>query len=94
MPDAKHAAQVTRDTILKLLSDEENARVATGEAGARLSEGDEYLDLLHLDQGVRCGPTTGQRLRCRHDPSGASDDAEPHHHCAGEPRYRRVESDE
>ena len=63
MPDAKHAAQVTRDTILKLLSDEENARVATGEAEARLSEGDEYLDLLHLDQGVqRAGITMGHFL--------------------------------
>ena len=63
MTDAKHAAQVTRDTILKLLSDEENARVATGEAGARLSEGDEYLDLLHLDQGVqRAGITMGHFL--------------------------------
>jgi integrase len=53
MTDGQRAAQVTRDTILKLLSDEENARVATGEAGARLSEGDEYLDLLRLDQGVQ-----------------------------------------
>ena len=53
MTNGKRAAQVTGDTILKLLSDEENARVATGAAGARVSEGDEYLDLLHLDQGVQ-----------------------------------------
>ena len=63
MTDGKRAARVTRGTILKLLSDEENARVATGEAGARLSEGDEYLDLLHLDQGVqRAGIMKGHFL--------------------------------
>ena len=63
MTDAKRAARVTRDTILKLLSDEENARVATGEAGSRLNEGDEYLDLLHLDQGVqRAGSMKGNFL--------------------------------
>jgi hypothetical protein len=38
---------------MKLLSDEEVARVSTAETGTRLSEGEEYLDLEHLDQGVR-----------------------------------------
>lgn len=42
----------TRDRILKLLSDEEVARVSSAETAARLSDGDEYLDLEQLDQGV------------------------------------------
>lgn len=63
MTDAKLAQQVTRDTILKLLTDEENARVSTGEAASRLSAGAEYLDLQHLDQGVqRAGVTMGHVL--------------------------------
>jgi len=42
----------TRDSILGLLSDEEVARVSTAEGAARLADGDEYLDLERLDQGV------------------------------------------
>jgi hypothetical protein len=53
MTNAKRAEQVTRDTILKLLSDEETARVSTAETASRLSEGAEYVDLEHLDRGVQ-----------------------------------------
>src|SRR5665647_806186 len=53
MSDAERRGQVTRDSILKLLSDEENARVSTAEAASRLTEGEEYLDLEHLDQGIQ-----------------------------------------
>ncbi len=51
---------VTRDSVLKLLSDNELARVSTAETAARLSDGDEYIDLEHLEQGVRkaVGTTT------------------------------------
>ena len=52
MTDAKRAEHVARDTILKLLSDEEIAKVSTAEATSELTEGGEYLDLEHLDQGV------------------------------------------
>ena len=44
---------VTRDTILKLLSDEEIARVSTAETAIHLADGDEYVDLEEPDQGVR-----------------------------------------
>jgi hypothetical protein len=44
---------IMRDSILKLLSDEEVASVSTAESAARLSDGDEYLDLEQLDHGVR-----------------------------------------
>ncbi len=44
---------VTRETILKLLSDDEIARVSTAETAPSLAVGDEYVDLEHLDDGVR-----------------------------------------
>jgi predicted transcriptional regulator len=44
---------LTRDSILKLLSDEEVAKVSMAETAVRLLEGDEYLDLEQLEQGVR-----------------------------------------
>jgi hypothetical protein len=44
---------LTRDSILKLLSDDEVAAVSTAETATRLSAGDEYVDLEHLDRGVR-----------------------------------------
>ena len=53
MTNAKRAEQVTRDTILKLLSDEETARVSTAETASRLTDGAEYVDLERLDQGVQ-----------------------------------------
>ena len=42
----------TRDSVLKLLSDEENGRVSMAETAPSLGEGEEYLDLEHLDRGV------------------------------------------
>jgi hypothetical protein len=47
---------LTRDKVLKLLSDDEIARVSTAESAPRLGDGDEYLDLEALDQGVRRAP--------------------------------------
>ena len=44
---------VTRDEILKLLSAPELARVSTAEATPPLCDGDEYIDLERLEQGVR-----------------------------------------
>ncbi len=44
---------VTRETILQLLSDDEVATVSTAETSPRLAAGDEYVDLEHLDDGVR-----------------------------------------
>ncbi len=44
---------ITRDSVLRLLSDAEAARVSTAETASELSDGDEYLDLEQLDQGVR-----------------------------------------
>ena len=44
---------LTRDSILKVLSDQEVASVSTAETAARLLDGDEYLDLEQLHQGVQ-----------------------------------------
>ena len=53
MTNTKRAEQVARDDILKLLSNEEIAKVSTAEAASELTEGEEYLDLEHLDQGIQ-----------------------------------------
>lgn len=44
---------VTRDHILKMLSEEEVDRVSTAETAVRLADGDEYVDLEQLDRGVQ-----------------------------------------
>jgi len=43
---------------MNLLSDEEVARVSTAETAARLLDGDEYLDLEQLGDGVRHAQST------------------------------------
>ena len=48
----KRTEYVTRDSILKLLSDEEIARVSTAETAMHLADGDEYVDLKEPDRGV------------------------------------------
>ena len=53
MTNDVRSAYVTRDSILKVLSDDEVAKVSTAETAARLADGDEYLDLEQLDKGVR-----------------------------------------
>lgn len=53
MNNDKRNELVTRDTIIELLSDNEIGSVSTAETALRLAEGEEYLDLEHLDQGVR-----------------------------------------
>jgi hypothetical protein len=59
MKSDERTEYVTRDSILKLLSDDEVAKVSTSETRARLLDGDEYLDLEQLDRGVqRAGGTT------------------------------------
>jgi len=51
-------AHQTRDEIMSLLSEDELGFVSTAEQG-RIPEGDEYLDLEHLELGVlRAEPDT------------------------------------
>ena len=42
-----------RDRILEMLSDTEMAKVSSAETASSLDEGEEYLDLEHLEQGVK-----------------------------------------
>jgi hypothetical protein len=58
MNDDTRTEHVTRENILMLLSDDEVAAVSTAEATARPLEGEEYLDLEDLDQGVRSALAT------------------------------------
>ena len=52
MSNAKRTELVTREAILNLLSNNELAKVTTDEAKRKLTDGEDYLDLLHLDLGV------------------------------------------
>jgi hypothetical protein len=52
MIDDNRADYVTRESILKLLSDAEIARVSTAETASRLVDDEQYLDLERLDRGV------------------------------------------
>jgi hypothetical protein len=44
---------ITRESILKLLTDAETSSVSRAETSERLGDGDEYIDLKNLDRGVR-----------------------------------------
>jgi hypothetical protein len=44
---------IVRESVLKLLSDDEVASVSTAETAARLLDGEEYLDLEQLNRGVQ-----------------------------------------
>ncbi len=52
MKNEQRAEYVTRETILRLLSDDEIARVSTAETAPQLAFGDEYVDLDEPDRGV------------------------------------------
>ena len=57
---------VTRDSIMKLLSDDEVSCVSTSETAATLPIGDQYIDLEQLGRGVQqsygTAPTMGRVL--------------------------------
>ena len=52
MTDHARSDLIGRETILKLLTNEETARVSTAETAASIRDGAEYLDLQHIDQGI------------------------------------------
>ncbi len=53
MQNATRNEYLTRDRVLSLLSEQEVASVAIAETAGRLADGDEYLDLEHLHEGVQ-----------------------------------------
>ena len=56
MSENKKTAYVTRDSIQKLLSHDELAKVSSAEGAPRLADGDEFIDLEDLDKGVQRAP--------------------------------------
>lgn len=48
-----HDQYVTRESIMKLLSNDEVAKVSTAETTPKLQAGDEYIDLEHVGAGVK-----------------------------------------
>jgi TusA-related sulfurtransferase len=65
MTVSERTEYITRDTILKLLSDDEIAKVSNAETVLQLAEGAEYLDLEELDKGVQLS-RAGTRLTIPH----------------------------
>ena len=53
MNQTQQTQLVAREAIMKLLSPEELARVCTAEAQPALITGEDYLDLMHLERGIR-----------------------------------------
>ena len=57
MSEAQRANYVSRDAILKLMSNDEIAKVSTAETATGLKAGDQYLDLERLERGIQqAGP--------------------------------------
>jgi len=64
MHDEQRSQYLNRGGILKLLSDEEIARVSRADSAVRLQAGEEYLDLGDLEHGVR--RALGAAMSMRH----------------------------
>jgi len=53
MTDAQRTDLAARDAILKLLTDDEVAKVSLAEVASGLVNRAQYVDLAHLDRGVQ-----------------------------------------
>lgn len=53
MNDPTRLELISRDAVLKLLSDHEVARVSTAETKSSVAAGADFIDLEHLDKGVQ-----------------------------------------
>lgn len=49
----KRQENITREEILDMLSDEEVSMESVAEEPRQLIEGDEFIDLEHLDKGIQ-----------------------------------------
>lgn len=49
----KQPEPVTRDNLLKILSDEEVVCVGSAQTAALIVDGDEFIDLAEIDRGVQ-----------------------------------------
>jgi hypothetical protein len=66
MTNSRDLNYAARSTILKFLSDDENAKVSMAEGGAALAEGEEYVDLEHLDRGFQRAKATMAKPSTEH----------------------------
>jgi len=77
MKNEKRKDYITREMVLKLLSDNEVGAVATAETAARLTDGDEFIDLEYFERGVQRAPQSmtpmGRVLPRKSVPSGTWD---------------------
>jgi hypothetical protein len=73
-PSSKKDA-LTRETILALLTERENAKVSQAEDAGRLIEGDEYVDLEDLGSGVQLVQATPRTAPGHALPRSAVSDA-------------------
>ena len=63
MHNDKRIDLLAREGLLRLLSDDEIARVSTAEADTRLASGDEYINLpMHVDGYIESEALPGLRL--------------------------------
>ena len=67
--------ELTRDAILKLLTDVEVARISRAEGATRLIEGDEYIDLTDPAAGVQLVQATPRDPAANALPRSAVSDA-------------------
>jgi hypothetical protein len=71
MTAVQRVSLVSREAILKLLSDDEVARVSTAETAAAISNGHDYIDLENLGRGVQRADTTTNAVMGRVLPRNA-----------------------
>ena len=72
---SNQATKNKRESIIKLLTDAEVAKVSTSEDAPRLMEGDEYVDLEDLDSGVQLAQATPRTAPGHALPRSAVSDA-------------------
>jgi hypothetical protein len=60
MKTKKQYEFISRDSILKILSDEEVARVGMTKTASKLAEGDEFIDLMQIELGVQRAGASSQ----------------------------------
>ena len=58
MTHEEESEYLTRNSILKLLTDEENETVSMAESAVQLAAGAEYIDLEQLERGVQLASAT------------------------------------
>ena len=58
MKNDNRSQYITRDGLLKLLSDDEIAKVTTAETAVHLADGDEFIDLENFNLGVQRVPSS------------------------------------